>query len=121
MTPQRTASNKSQTDEVVDLPQEVSDAITEIGGLDRLLKVTKPEDVNAEIKLHRILSDKTRLVILRAIRECDLCPCILKVLLNISNSRLSYHLMVLEKAGLVTWYKQKNWRVYSITEKGRAV
>ena len=103
------------------LPQEVTEAIAEIGGLDRILNVIKPDEVDREFKLHRILSDKTRLTILKAIRQCDLCPCVIKVLVKISDSRLSYHLMVLEEAGLITSYKKKNWKIYKITEKGRSL
>ena len=100
------------------LPQEVREAIAEIGGLDRILNAIKPDEVDREVKLHRILSDTTRLAILKAIRQCDLCPCVIKVIIKISDSRLSYHLTVLEEAGLITSYKRKNWKIYKITEKG---
>ena len=103
------------------LPQEVNEAIAEIGGLDRILNAIKPDEIDREVKLHRILSDKTRLTILKAIKQCDLCPCVIKVLIKISDSRLSYHLMVLEEAGLITSYKKKNWKIYKITEKGRSL
>ena len=105
----------------VDYPMEVKEAINEIGGLDRILNAIRSDEIDAEAKLHRILSDKTRLTILKGIRQCDLCPCVIKVLIKISDSRLSYHLMVLEEAGLITSYKKKNWKIYSITEKGRSI
>jgi DNA-binding transcriptional ArsR family regulator len=120
MIPQSSTS-KSQKKDSADLPQEVREAISEIGGLDRLVSAIEPEEIEKETDLHRILSDKTRLTILRAIRQCDMCPCVLKVLMNISDSRLSYHLTVLEEAGLVRSYKKKNWKIYSITEKGRSI
>jgi DNA-binding transcriptional ArsR family regulator len=101
-------------------PEEVKDAIDDIGGLDRILNAIKSEEIDAEVRLHRILSDKTRLKILKAVRQCDLCPCVIKVLIKISDSRLSYHLMVLEEAGLISSYKKKNWKIYKITEKGRS-
>ena len=65
MAKQSTAPNKSQRDKPAELPQEVKEAISEIGGLDRLLNAIKPEEIEAESELHRILSDKTRLTILR--------------------------------------------------------
>jgi len=105
----------------IDYPDEVKEAIEDIGGLERILNAIKTDEIDAEVKLHRILSDKTRLTILKAIRQCDLCPCVIKVLLKISDSRLSYHLMVLEEAGLITSYKKKNWKIYKITEKGRSI
>ena len=121
MVAQCSTPNNSRKDNYIDLPKEVSEAIAECGGLNHLLIVIKPEEINAETTLHKILSDKTRLTILRAIRHCDMCPCVLKVLLKISDSRLSYHLNVLEEAGLLRSYKKKNWKVYSITEKGRSI
>ncbi|MFA5311883.1 MAG: metalloregulator ArsR/SmtB family transcription factor [Methanomassiliicoccales archaeon] len=102
------------------LPNEVSEAIIEIGGLDNLSSnLPSNEDLEHQIKLHRALSDKTRLKILWAIRCCDLCPCVLKEYLKISDSRLSYHLSYLEEAMLVTSYQEKNWRIFSITDMGK--
>lgn len=112
---------KSQKKLAATYPEEVEEAIDEIGGLDRLKNAINSEKINQEVKLHRILSDKTRLTILKAIRQCDLCPCVIKVLIKISDSRLSYHLMVLEEAGLISSYKKKNWKIYKITEKGRSI
>lgn len=112
------ASDNKSKNGYVDYPEEVKEAIDDIGGLERILNAIRSGEIDAEVKLHRILSDKTRLTILKAIRQCDLCPCVIKVLLKISDSRLSYHLMVLEEAELITSYKKKNWKIYKITEKG---
>ncbi|MCW4047668.1 MAG: metalloregulator ArsR/SmtB family transcription factor [Candidatus Bathyarchaeota archaeon] len=105
----------------VRLPDEVSEAISESGGLDILSEAIKPDEIKAKANLHRILSDTTRLTILQTIKQCDMCPCVLKALMDISDSRLSYHLTVLEKAGLVKSYKKKNWKIYAITELGRSI
>jgi len=115
------ATEKSKKNDDSDYPKEVRDAIDEIGGLDLILNAIKADNIEKEAKLHRILSDKTRLTILKAIRQCDLCPCVIKVLIKIADSRLSYHLMVLEEAGLISSYKKRNWKIYSITEKGKAI
>jgi predicted transcriptional regulator len=113
--------SKSTKNNTVDYPEEVKEAITEIGGLDRLISAIRPEQIKTQANLHRILSDETRLTLLQAIKQCDICPCVLKVMMKISDSRLSYHLMVLEEAGLVRSYKKKNWKIYSITEKGLSI
>ncbi len=102
-------------------PDEVSEAILELGGLDRVQNLIKPEEIKAQANLHRILSDETRLTILQAIKQVDMCPCVFKAIMKISDSRLSYHLTVLENAGLIRSYKKKNWKIYSITEKGRSI
>jgi len=102
------------------LPIEVSEAISEIGGLKRLSSaMPSDEDIVSQLRFHQVLSDETRLRVLWAFNHCDLCPCVLVEFMKISNSRLSYHLAELEAAGLVASYPKKNWKVYSITEKGR--
>jgi len=104
------------------LPDEVSEAILDIGGLERLSSnIPSPSVLDRQMKTHHALSDKTRLKIIWSIRCCDLCPCVLKEFLKISDSKLSYHLSVLEKAGLVSSCQEKNWRIYSITVFGREV
>lgn len=109
-----------RNEKVKELPNEVSEAIIEIGGLDNLSSnLPSIEDLEHQIKLHRALSDKTRLKILWTIRCCDLCPCVLKEYLKISDSRLSYHLSYLEEAMLVTSYQKKNWKIFSITDMGK--
>jgi ArsR family transcriptional regulator len=102
------------------LPEEVAEAIDEMGGLSKLDGVIpNVKEIMAEADLHHILSDKTRLTILYSIGCCDMCPCILKEYLKISDSRLSYHLAMLEEHGLVTSYPKKNWRIFRITERGK--
>ena len=103
------------------LPEEVAEAIEEMGGLKKLAcSIPRPEDISIEADLHDVLSDRTRLTILYSIVCCDMCPCILKEYLSISDSRLSYHLSVLEKHGLISSYPKKNWRIFKITEAGKA-
>ena len=102
------------------LPDEVTKAIEEIGGLKNLTShIPSARRINKQAKIHHVLSDKTRLRILWSIKCCDLCPCVINAFLKIPNPRLSYHLGVLEKAGLVKSYSKKNWKVYSITDAGR--
>jgi ArsR family transcriptional regulator len=116
----RTTRNNKSKEMDRDLPDEVEEAILEIGGLEELSSnLPSSEDLNRQINIHHALSDKTRLKILWAIRSCDLCPCVLKQFLKISDSKLSYHLSALESAGLVTSYPKKNWKIFSITELGR--
>ncbi|MBI0583196.1 MAG: winged helix-turn-helix transcriptional regulator [Methanomassiliicoccus sp.] len=103
-----------------DLPDEVTEAISEVGGLDELSShIPSPKELQRQISIHHALSDKTRLEILWALKYCDLCPCVIKVFLKITDSKLSYHLSALEDAGLVASYPKKNWKIFSITELGR--
>ena len=71
-----------------------------------------------EAKGHQSLAAHTRLKILWAISKMDLCPCVLKVVAGVSDSKLSYHLRVLEEAGMVRSRRIKNWMLYSVTNLG---
>ena len=71
-----------------------------------------------EAKRHQSLADHTRLKILWAISKMELSPCVLKVVAGVSDSKLSYHLRVLEEAEMVRSRRMKNWMLYSITKLG---
>jgi ArsR family transcriptional regulator len=110
-----------KTHNCISLPEEVSEAITEVGGLEQLsCSIPEPEEIASEAAFHRALSNRTRLEILWAIKCCDMCPCVLKEFLKVQDSKLSYHLSVLEQTGLVESYRKKNWKIYTITELGRS-
>ena len=105
----------------LNLPASIKDDLEKIGGLESLLAgLPEAEELQGRSKVHQALSDPARLRILAALMRCDLCPCILKEVVKQSDSKLSYHLDVLEGAGLITSVPQKKWRIYSITELGRS-
>lgn len=103
------------------LPQEVVDGLRKTGGLEGL-RSGLPDDasIKALAERHQALSDPVRLSILYLLKGSELCPCVLKELTGLSDSKLSYHLSILEKAGMIVWRQSKNWRVYSLTDLGRA-
>lgn len=104
------------------LPTYVSEAIDELGGLDRLaMSIPDIEDIMDQMKVHKALSNEARLTMLWSIRCCDMCPCVLKEFLKVGDSTISYHLNLLEEAGLITGRPEKNWRIFSLTEKGRLI
>jgi len=103
-----------------DLPEDVKKALLRIGGLDELERKF-PDDANMiqEAGFHQALSDPIRLRILHALDKLDLCPCLLKEITSVSDSKLSYHLSILEDNDLIVQRRRRNWRIYSITAKGR--
>lgn len=101
------------------LPEAVSLQLVKIGGMRGLLKRLPDESaMKKAAKLHQALSDPVRLRILWALSMADLCPCILKKVIELSDSKLSYHLGVLEQVELVSSKRTKNWMIYSITPGG---
>jgi len=106
--------------EGVELPPEVCAGLDEVGGLDSLdRRIPSHARIAATARRHRALSDEIRLKLLYALSVTDMCPCILKTIARTSDSKLSYHLRLLESEGLIVSKRVKNWRIYSITEDGR--
>jgi ArsR family transcriptional regulator len=66
------------------------------------------------IKATKALSDKTRLRILNVLLERECCVCEVMQALDISQSRASRNLGILEDAGFLTAKRDGVWIVYSI-------
>jgi DNA-binding transcriptional ArsR family regulator len=108
------------SNEILNLPKEVETSLSKLGGLDKLMEsLPEQKTLDDTAFLHNAMSDPIRLRILASLAKCDLCPCVLKEITKLSDSRLSYHLNVLEGAGLVTQSSHRRWRIYSITDEGR--
>jgi ArsR family transcriptional regulator len=100
----------------------MEEALQQQGGLDRLRGVIpSKESLTPEAKVFNALSDPIRLQILHALKVIDLCPCLLKDITELSDSKLSYHLNILETAGLIASSPRKRWRIYMLTEQGRSL
>lgn len=103
------------------LPKEVAEGLREAGGRDGLLsRIPDQDSLKEQADRHQALSDPVRLRILHLLGASDLCPCVLKDLTGLTDSKLSYHLSILEKAKLIVWRQNKNWRVYSLADLGHA-
>ena len=102
------------------MPSSVASALKAAGGMRNLTKKIASDGRLREMaERHQALADHTRLKILWGLSVMDLCPCILKVIAEVSDSKLSYHLKILESERLIRGRRTKNWRVYSITDEGK--
>ena len=68
-------------------------------------------------KLFKALSDETRIRILKVILERECCVCEVMQALDISQSRASRNLGMLEDAGFVRSRRDGLWIVYSVDEQ----
>jgi ArsR family transcriptional regulator len=68
-------------------------------------------------KLFRALSDETRIRILKVLLERECCVCEVVQALDISQSRASRNLGILEDAGFIRSRRDGLWIVYSIDEQ----
>jgi len=102
------------------LPEDVRKALIKLGGIDELER-NFPDDADTtrNAGFYQALSDPIRLRILYALDKLDSCPCLLKKITGISDSKLSYHLGILEDNELIVQKRRRNWRIYSVTERGR--
>jgi ArsR family transcriptional regulator len=69
------------------------------------------------VKLFKALSDETRMRILKVLLERECCVCEVMQALDISQSRASRNLGILEGAGFIRSRRDGLWIVYSIDEQ----
>lgn len=102
------------------MPASVASGLNAAGGIRGLTRgIPSETQLRKEMKRHQSLADRTRLKILWALSKMDLCPCVLKVIAEIPDSKLSYHLKILESEKLIKARRKGSWRVYSITNEGK--
>ena len=88
--------------------------------LNRAYKETQ-SDTKDTLRILNAVSHPTRLRILRALKAKELCVCVFVVLMRYKYSKLSYHLKLLKRAGLVDSQKNKNFLTYRLTDLGKRV
>lgn len=74
-------------------------------------------DMRTLVKSVKALSDETRIRILKVLCERDCCVCEVRQALDISQSRASRNLNILESAGFVCSSRDGLWIVYSINKQ----
>jgi ArsR family transcriptional regulator, arsenate/arsenite/antimonite-responsive transcriptional repressor len=70
--------------------------------------------MNDLVLFGKALSDPTRIRILAALRQSELCVCELSDALELTQSTLSSHLQIIRQAGLVTTRKDGKWIYYAL-------
>ena len=72
------------------------------------------------VKVFRALSDETRIRILKILLERDCCVCEVMQALDISQSRASRNLSILEDSEFVVSWREGLWTFYSINNRSNA-
>lgn len=70
------------------------------------------------MNITKALADESRIRLLFALRNGELCACQLVEFLALAGSTVSKHLSVLYQAGLVAMRKEGRWVYYSLPEGG---
>ncbi len=104
---------------MTDIPAPIQEEIDRTGGIAGLISRIPDDDALESIaRIHHALSDAYRMKILYLLAVQPLCVCVIKEVLGIADSKLSYHLNALKQAGLIEGRQQKNWIIYRLTAKG---
>ncbi len=103
----------------MEIPDSIKCDLEKIGGIDGLIKnLPSFEETERVSKIFHGLSDKFRLRILMIVNAQPVCVCIIKEILGIADSKLSYHLSILKDCGLICSKQEGNWIIYYPTELG---
>ncbi|MGK7877411.1 MAG: ArsR/SmtB family transcription factor [Xenococcaceae cyanobacterium] len=78
------------------------------------MQVTSPPDSTTIIAGFHALSDPLRLSVVELLRSQQLCVCDLCDRLNVSQSKLSFHLKTLKEAALIRPRQEGRWIYYSL-------
>ncbi len=76
----------------------------------------RPEELAALSELFKVFADPTRLSILSALSETELCVCDLSALLGASQSAVSHQLALLRTASLVKYRRDGKTVYYSLAD-----
>ena len=103
-----------------DIPVPIQNELIRKGGLQGLLsRIPDSADLLKNSHLHQALADPIRLTVMYAVLSQPLCVCVIKEVVKIADSKLSYHLNILKEQELIYGEQQGNWIIYRITDRGR--
>ncbi len=70
--------------------------------------------MNTTLSLLKALADETRLRIINLLNTREFCVCEIEEVLNMSEPRISRHLKILKKSGIVKCRRDSKWCYYKI-------
>jgi DNA-binding transcriptional ArsR family regulator len=107
---------------MAEIPEPIRKQCEEKGGMAAIVsRLPESRDLRRKAKLFQALGDPMRLKIVFALSEQPLCACLIREMLDISDSKLSYHLTVLKDARLISGKKRGQWIIYTLTDLGLAI
>jgi len=105
----------------IEIPEPIRKQCECLGGVNGLKKLMlSKRDASKKGKVLEAVANPTRMTILCIIVKQPLCVCIIKELVGMPDSKLSYHLNILKETGLIQGKRQGSWIIYYPTKKGQA-
>jgi len=118
--PRKSIPKEKCCDLAKDLPDTIQKELNKQGGMEGLLeRIPGPSELHASSRLHQALADPIRLTVMYSLLSQPLCVCVIKGVVQIADSKLSYHLSILKEQDFIAGDQQGNWIIYSITDRGR--
>ncbi|QYJ16794.1 Transcriptional repressor SmtB [Rubrobacter xylanophilus DSM 9941] len=103
----RQAERFSTCEETGIHPREVSEALS---------AMPEPEEIRGASELLKAVGDPTRMRILCALADRELCVCDLQAVLGLSQSAVSHQLRTLRNANLVTYRREGKMAYYTLAD-----
>lgn len=101
------------------LPCSIEKTLCDCGGIKGLVdKMPDKDEVSYLTGLFSAAADPIRMTILEMLDVHMLCVCIIKQALEIPDSKLSYHLKILQNSELIEGEAHGTWIIYKLTKKG---
>jgi ArsR family transcriptional regulator len=102
------------------IPDTIRKGLDKQGGMEGLLEqIPEQSLLLAGSRLCQALADPIRLKVMYALLSQPLCVCVIKEVVRIADSKLSYHLSILKEQDFIAGEQQGNWIIYTITDHGR--
>ncbi len=102
------------------VPSWLEEELEKRGGLESIVKsIPSAKKLKSMAKLHAALGDPIRLKILCFLGKQCSCVCLIREVVNLTYSKLSYHLSIMKRVGLIQGRKEGNYVIYSLTELGK--
>ena len=102
------------------MPPDVADELEKNGGEESLKKRLPNPDFTTMVSIiFKALADPVRIQILYLTSIQPLVVTTIKNITEVGDSKLSYHLSIMNRAGLISKRTESNWIIYSITHRGR--
>ena len=102
------------------IPEEIADSLCSCGGVEGLIEQLPPDTVFAQMQgWYQACADPARLKILSLLMIQPLCVCVIKAVVRMADSKLSYHLNILKKAGMIEGEQQGQYIIYQITPRAK--
>ena len=84
--------------ETLPIPPAIQEEMDRSGGLKGLIsRLPDDQELQNLVEVHHALSDLIRMKIIHLLTSQPLCVCVIREIIGISDSKLSYHLSALKK------------------------